>query len=76
MTTTKLLQQAFDKAAELPEERQDNIARILLAEMESERRWDELFSRPESEAFLERMAAEALEAHRAGRTKPLNPEDL
>ncbi len=76
MTMTELLQQAFDKAAELPEERQDNIARILLAEMESERRWDELFSRPESEAFLERMAAEALEAHRAGRTKPLNPEDL
>ena len=65
MTMTELLQQAFDKAAELPEERQDTIARILLAEMESERRWDELFSRPESEAFLERMANEALEAHRA-----------
>ena len=76
MTTTKLLQQAFDKAAELPEDRQEAIARILLAELESEQKWGELFSRPESEDLLERMAAEALEAHRAGRTTPLNPENL
>ena len=76
MTMTEILQQAFDKAAELPEDRQEVFARFLLAELESERKWDELFSRPESEAFLERMAAEAIEAHRAGKTKPLNAEDL
>ena len=76
MTTTKLLQQAFDKAAELPEDKQEALAHIILAEMESELIWDELFRRPESEDFLERMAAEALEAHRAGLTKPLNPDDL
>ena len=76
MTMTEILQQAFDKAAELPEDRQEALAHLLLAEMDSERRWDELFSRPESEAFLERMAAEAIEAHRAGKTKPLNLEDL
>ena len=75
-TTTKLLQQAFDKAAQLPEDKQEALAHIILAEMESELIWDELFSRPESEDFLERMAAEALEAHRAGLTKPLNPDDL
>ena len=68
MTMTEILQQAFDRAAELPEDRQEALARLLLAEMESERRWDELFSRPESEDLLERMAAEALEAHRALRT--------
>ena len=73
---TKILQQAFDRAAELPEDRQEALARFLLAEIDSELRWDELFSRPESEAFLERMATEALEAHRAGKTEPLNPEDL
>ena len=76
MTMTEILQQAFDKAAELPEDRQEVFARFLLAELDSELRWDELFSRPESEDFLERMAAEALEAHRTGRTEPLNPEDL
>ena len=76
MTMTELLQQAFDKAAELPEERQDTFARFLLAELESERRWGELFSRPESDQLLERLAAEAVKAHRAGITKPLNLEDL
>ena len=66
MTMTEILQQAFYKAAELPEDRQEAFARFLLAELESERQWEELFSRPESEDFLERMASEALEAHRAG----------
>ena len=68
MTMTEILQQAFDRAAELPEDRQKALAHFLLAEMESEQKWDELFSRPESEAFLEQMAAEAIEAHRTGRT--------
>ena len=76
MTMTEILQQAFDKASELPEDRQEAFARFLLAELDSELRWDELFSRPESEALLERIAAEVVKAHRAGRTEPLNPEDL
>ena len=42
---------------------------------DSERRWDELFSGPPSEA-LKRMAEEALAEHRAGRTVPLDPEAL
>ena len=70
MTMTEILQQAFYKAAELPEDRQEAFARFLLAELESERQWEELFSRPDSEDFLERMASEALEAHRAGKTEP------
>ena len=73
---TQLLQQAFEKASELPQEEQDNFARFLLAELESERQWAELFARPESEDLLERLADEALATHRAGRTRPLNPEDL
>ena len=76
MTTTKLLQHAFDKAAELPQDKQEALAHIILAEMESNLIWDELLSSPESDAFLERMAAEALEAHRVGLTKPLIPDDL
>ncbi len=72
---TRLLQQAFERASELSEEDQDKFARFLLAELESEQRWAELFSSPESEALLERLADEALAAHRAGRTQPLNVED-
>ena len=73
---TKLLQQAFERASELPETEQDKFARFLLAELESDRHWAELFSRPESEDLLERLADEAVAAHRAGLTRPLNPEEL
>ena len=73
---TQLLEEAFEKAAQLSDEEQDEFARLMLAELESERRWAELFARPESEDLLERMADEALAAHRAGQTRPLDPEEL
>ena len=47
---------------------------MLLAEIESERRWDDLLSRPS--AVLERMADEALREHAAGLTTPLDPDKL
>ncbi len=72
----QLLQKAFEKAAQLPQEEQDKFARFMLVELESEQRWAELFSRPESEDLLERLADEALAAHRAGRTQPLDAEKL
>ena len=72
----QLLQEAFEKAAELPEAEQDRFARFLLAELESERQWAEMFARPESEDLLERLADDALSEHRAGRTRPLTIEDL
>ncbi len=73
---TKLLQQAFERASELPETEQDKFARFVLAELESERQWIELFARPESENLLERLADEALSEHHAGRTRPLSMEEL
>ena len=69
---TELLQQAFDRASELPESQQDKSARFLLAELDSERRWDELLSLPESDDLLDRWADDALDAHKAGRTRPLD----
>ncbi len=76
MLMNQLLQRAFSKAAELPQAEQDRFARFLLAELESERRWAELFGRPESEDLLELLASEALSEHHAGRTLPLKAEDL
>jgi len=38
-----------------------------------ERIWDELFSRPESEVLLERLANEALEAFHSGETMNIDP---
>ena len=68
---TPLLQKAFERATKLPQEKQDQFTRFLLAELESDQRWAKLFSRPESEDLLERLADEAIVAHRAGLTKPL-----
>ena len=73
---TELLQQAFEQAAKLPPTQQDTFARFLLAELASERRWDELLNRPESEDLLAQLADEAVAAHRAGQTQPLDPEVL
>ena len=71
----KLLNRAIEEAQKLPESEQEAVGAWLLAEIESERRWDELFSRPPSDA-LKRMAEEALEEHRQGRTLPLDPDQL
>jgi len=71
----KLLERAIEEAHKLSDNDQEAIGAWLLAEIESERRWDELFSRPPSEA-LERMADEALRDLRDGRTNPLDPDRL
>ena len=42
----KLLERAIAEAHKLPESEQEAVGAWLLAEIESERRWDELFSRP------------------------------
>ena len=72
----QLLQQAFERASELPEEEQDKFARFLLAELESEQQWAELFASPESEDLLELLADETVSEHRAGRTRPLSLDEL
>ena len=71
---TKLLQKAFDEASKLPEGEQDTLGRILLEELASERRWEELFAG--SHDLLSELADQALAEHRAGRTEKLDPEKL
>ena len=55
-----LLEKAFSEAAKLPPEEQEWLARFILEELDSERRWDELFAR--SEDVLDRLARDAHEA--------------
>ena len=80
----KLLQKAFEKAAELPDEKQHQIAEIVLDEIKTveewgdvdgDARWEELFARPESQVFLEKMVDKVREDIRARSTKPLRIED-
>ncbi len=71
---TRLLEKAFAEASRLPEREQDAIAEIVLAELASEERWNELFEK--SQNALAELAEEALAEYRAGKTKPLNVDDL
>ena len=57
---SRLMEQAIQQARELPETEHEAIGAIILQEIQSERRWNELFSRPESADLLSRMADEAL----------------
>lgn len=71
---TKLLEKAIQETQKLSEAEQDSIAAIILEELEGEKLWDEKFAA--SHDVLRKMAAEALEEHRAGKTLPLDPDDL
>ena len=57
---SQLMEQAIEKARQLPEADQEALASIMLEEIESEQRWNELFARPESADLLSRMADQAL----------------
>ena len=71
---TKRLQEAFDKASQLPAEEQEWFAAFILHELESEQRWQELFAN--SQDAIAKLAKEALAEHRAGKTKLLDPDAL
>ncbi len=71
---TRALKKAFDAASRLAERDQDDLAAAILAEVEADECWEATFA--QSSTTLERLATEALEDHRAGRTEPLDPDDL
>ncbi len=66
---TSLLKKAFDAASSLPTDRQDAIAKLILAEIEDEKRWDEAFAG--SQDKLADMAAEAITENNRGKTRPM-----
>ena len=69
---TALLEKALNQVSALPPEEQDAVASLILDEIESEKRWDELFAG--SQGQLSRLAEEAIADYRAGKTTPLEPE--
>jgi len=64
VTTT--LQEAFKKAASLPPDQQEALAAILMEEIAAEDRWQQSFA--QSQDALAKLAAEALDEDRQGRT--------
>lgn len=71
---TVLLKEAFDKVSRLPEARQDEIAKEILAEIEAEERWDETFKKTEDK--LGKLADKALEDFKAGKFKKMGFDEL
>ncbi len=71
---TKMLEKAFAQAARLPEQEQNAFANWILEELASEKRWQKAFA--DSADALARLADEALEEHRKGNTRPLDPDRL
>ena len=51
-----VLEQALEELKAMPAEAQDAIARDLLDIVRSERKWDQLFADPRSDALFDRMA--------------------
>jgi len=70
----KALEKAFRVASRLPDADQDELAAAILEELQADEHWDAAFAR--SQDALERLADEALEEYRAGRTEPLDPDAL
>jgi len=68
---TQALEAAVASASQLPPEEQDALAALLVAAMESEQRWNELFAN--SQTTLAQLAQQALVEHEAGLSEPLVP---
>ena len=71
---TTLLAKAFDQATQLPAMEQNALAKWLIDELESEKKWSEAFA--ESEDVLEKLADEAIQAKKQGKTTALDLERL
>jgi len=69
---TQLLERAFAAASLLPDPEQDAFAEILLAELDSERRWYESFATTQDQ--LAALADEALGELEAGQTQSMDFE--
>ena len=67
---TQLLERAFTEASRLTESEQDAVASLLLAELDSERRWSHSFA--SSQDQLAKLADEALREFATGETRPLD----
>ena len=71
---TNKLKKAFDAASKLPPAEQDALAAAILEEVKVDGLWEASFAR--NPGALERLADEALDEHRAGTTRPLDPDNL
>ncbi len=68
------LEKAFVEVSKLPTDEQVVMATWILAELDSERQWTELFTK--SPEILSELAEEAVKEYESGETQLLDPEKL
>ena len=66
---TKLLEKALSQVAKLSDSAQDEIAQIIINEIEAEKKWDAKYAK--SQSLLEKMAMAALTEHRSGKSRAM-----
>ena len=71
---TKTLEQAIERLRQMPADRQDSLAQLLLHEMEQDERWQR--STEAHEGKLRGLIDEVLEADERGECEPLDPDNL
>ena len=69
---THLLERAISEIRKLPSDEQDAIAAVLMAELESERRWERAIDATAEQ--LSSLADGALDEDREGKTEPVDPD--
>ena len=67
---TQSLEKAILEIKKLPDEEQDAIAAVIMAELKSEQQWDNAFEN--SRAELDQLAEEALKEYSDNETEPLD----
>ncbi|MGK7877117.1 MAG: hypothetical protein AB4426_28635 [Xenococcaceae cyanobacterium] len=72
---TNLLREAFKKAQSLPEHIQDELAKQLIEDIESEFQWQQTLSQPQS-SILEELARKALNDSLQGKTRVMGFDEL
>ena len=71
---TTLLTEAFQKAAALPDETQDQLAQEIITEIEWENRWNKSLS--ESGDKLDLLAENAINEYMSGNTQEMGFDEL
>ena len=72
---TDLLTEAFNKAQNLPEHLQDELAQQVMEDIESELQWQQTLSQPQNSS-LDELARQALHDSSEGKTKEMGFDEL
>ena len=70
----KILEQAIERLRQMPEDRQDLLARLMLYEIEEDERW--MRSTEANADKLSKLVKDVQEADRRGECEPLDPDCL